>query len=100
MTIVEAFACGLPVIASRLGAMSEIVEDGRMGLHFEVGNPEDLAAKVAWAWAHPLQLAEMGQRAREEYESKYTAQRNYRLLMDIYHCSVTGQLKFVPRDRI
>lgn len=65
--------------------MAEIVEDGRTGLLFEPGNPEDLAAKVEWAWAYPRELAEMGREARREYEEKYTAERNYERLMAIYH---------------
>jgi glycosyltransferase involved in cell wall biosynthesis len=84
MTIAEAFACGLPVLASRLGAMAELVEDGRTGLLFEPGNPEDLAEKVAWAWAHSKEMAKMGREARREYETKYTAERNYEMLMAIY----------------
>jgi len=73
------------VIASRLGAMAEIVEDGRTGLHFRPGDPEDLAAKVEWAWAHPRDLKEISREARREYEEKYTAERNYEMLMQIYH---------------
>ena len=84
MSVAEAFACGVPVIASRLGAMAEIVEDGRTGLLFEPGNAEDLAEKVAWAWAHPREMAEMGREARREYEQKYTAEKNYEMLMAIY----------------
>jgi len=81
---IEAFACGVPVIASNLGAMAEIVEDGRTGLHFETGNSEDLAAKVEWAWTHEKEMLDMGRDAREEYEEKYTAERNYEMLMEIY----------------
>jgi len=84
MVIVEAFACGIPVIASRLGAAQEIVEDGRTGLHFTPGDPDDLAAKVAWAWTHPAEMAAMGRAARAEYEAKYTGGRNYQMLMEIY----------------
>ncbi len=84
MTIAESFACGLPVIASRLGAMAETVEDGRTGFHFEPGNAEALAARVAWAWSHPREMAEMGHEARREYEARYTAERNYEMLMAIY----------------
>lgn len=84
MVIAEAFACGVPVIASRLGAMAEIMEDGRTGLLFEPGNAEDLAEKVTWAWAHPREMEEMGKEARREYEAKYTAERNYEMLMEIY----------------
>jgi glycosyltransferase involved in cell wall biosynthesis len=84
MTIAEAFACGLPVIASRLGAMAEIVEDGRTGLFFEPGDPESLIEQIQWAWEHPRELAEMGRNARREYEMKYTAEKNYQMLMEIY----------------
>ncbi|MGQ9873581.1 glycosyltransferase family 4 protein [Leptodesmis sp.] len=84
LTIAEAFACGVPVIASRLGAMAEIVEDGRTGLLFNLGDAEDLAAKVEWAWANPDTMREMGREARQKYEQKYTAERNYQMLMEIY----------------
>jgi glycosyltransferase involved in cell wall biosynthesis len=84
MTIAEAFACGLPVIVSRLGAMAEIVEDGRTGLFFEPGDPESLIEQVQWVWEHPRELAEMGRNARREYEMKYTAEKNYQMLMEIY----------------
>lgn len=88
MTIAEAFACGLPVVAARLGAMAELVEDRRTGVLFEPGNSEDLAEKVSWAWSHPSEMAEMGQTARCEYEAKYTAERNYQVLMQIYQQAI------------
>ena len=90
MTIVEALSCGTPVICSRLGAMQEIVTDGETGLHFTPGNPEELADKVAWAWDHPRQLTDMGRAARQEYEQKYTAERNYASLMSIYHHAIAA----------
>lgn len=80
----EAFACGLPVIASRLGVMAEIVVDQRTGLHFEAGNARDLHAKVDWAVRHPDAMAEMGRNARAEYEARFTAARNYARMMEIY----------------
>lgn len=89
MTIIEAFACGVPVICSRLGAMQEIVADRRTGLHSSPGDPDDLAKKVEWAWAHPHDMEEMGHEARKEYEAKYTAEKNYRLLMEIYQRVIT-----------
>lgn len=91
MTIVEAFACGVPVVCSRLGAMEEIVADGRTGLHFTPGNADDLAAKVEWASAHPEEMAAMGRAARAEYEAKYTAQRNYPMLMEVYQKALAGK---------
>jgi glycosyltransferase involved in cell wall biosynthesis len=121
MTIVEAFASGLPVLATRLGSMAEIVQDGVTGLHFEPGNAADLAAKVTWAWNHPEELARMGRAARAEYEAKYQPSTNYEMLMDIYRgamarrarqgvvqsgsCCDPGELNYncrpsaMPRDR-
>jgi glycosyltransferase involved in cell wall biosynthesis len=97
MTIAEAYACGTPVIASRLGAMQEIVQDGRTGLHFTPGDAGDLAKKVEWAWAHPEEMREMGRNARAEYEAKYTAERNYKMLLDIYQQVIEGARKPLPR---
>nr|WP_259331163.1 glycosyltransferase family 4 protein [Thermus thermophilus] len=89
---IEAFAKGTPVVASRIGAVGEVTEDGRTGLHFRPGDPEDLAAKVEWLLAHPEELARMRKEARAEYETKYTAERNYEQLMAIYQgvCRIRG----------
>lgn len=84
MVSVEAFANGLPVIASRLGAMAEIIEDGRTGLLFTPGDAADLAAKVTAAAAQPDLLRALGQEARACYEARYTPQVNLRSLMAIY----------------
>jgi glycosyltransferase involved in cell wall biosynthesis len=84
VTIAEAFACGIPVICSRLGAMQELIADGRTGLHFASRDAGDLAQKVEWAWSHPQEMQAMGREAREEYLSKYTAEKNYPMLMQIY----------------
>jgi glycosyltransferase involved in cell wall biosynthesis len=84
LTIIEAFGAGVPVIASRLGAMMEVLEEGKTGLHFAAGDPNDLASKALWAWTHAKQMEVMGRAARAEYEAKYTAERNYQLLMEIY----------------
>ena len=88
LTVAEAFACSLPVIASRLGAMAEIVEHGRTGMHFTPGDFEDRASKFEWAWTHDKQTEEMGRETRKEYEEKYTAQRNYRMLIEIYELAI------------
>ena len=85
LVAIEAFACGTPVIAARVGAMKEIVADHESGLHFTPGDPNDLASKVSWAWFHPAEMEAMGSAARSEYKTKYTAEMNYRLLMEIYY---------------
>lgn len=83
-TLVEAYASGLPVIASRIGALAELVEDGVTGLLYEVGNAQDLAEKMAWAQSHPDRMRDMGRNARARYEMLYTPQVNLKSLTDIY----------------
>ena len=83
-TIVEAFARGTPVIASRLGAMAELVEEGRSGLRFEAGNAADLAARLRQALEDPRTFARMRRAARAEFERRYDASSNHRMLTEIY----------------
>jgi glycosyltransferase involved in cell wall biosynthesis len=92
-TIIEAFAQGTPVISSELGAMAEMIDHGRTGLHFETGNAQDLAEKILWANKHPNELVRMGQNARTEYEAKYTPERNYTMLMEIYEQAIENHAK-------
>ena len=89
-TLVEAMGCALPVIASRLGALAELVEDGVTGLLFEPGNAADLAEKMRWALAHPEAMAAMGAAARARYEALYTADRNYAQLTEIYREAIVA----------
>ena len=84
LVMAESLACGTPVIGSRLGAMQEVITDGRTGLHFTTGDSADLAEKVDWAWSHPSELIAMGHEARRDYEALYTPEVNYSLLMSIY----------------
>jgi glycosyltransferase involved in cell wall biosynthesis len=84
LTLVEAFGCALPLVASELGAMGELVENGRTGLTFRAGDAGDLAEKAQWAWGHPIEMSAMGRQARGEFEAKYTAGANYEALLKIY----------------
>ncbi|HEY7098501.1 MAG TPA: glycosyltransferase family 4 protein [Terriglobales bacterium] len=84
MAVAEAFACGTPVLCSQIGALQEIVRENVTGLQFTAGDPQDLAAKVLWAWENRAAMARMGRQARAEFESKYTAEKNYLMLMELY----------------
>ena len=83
-SIIEAFACGLPVITANHGAMAEIVAHEQTGLLFQPGDITDLAAKINWFITHPDQVVQMRQNARDEYEARYSAMHNYKILMEIY----------------
>jgi glycosyltransferase involved in cell wall biosynthesis len=78
--LVEAFANALPVIASRLGRLAEIVEPGRNGLLFEPGSARDLARRLAWAEAFPEKMRQMGECARADYEARFIADWSYQRL--------------------
>jgi glycosyltransferase involved in cell wall biosynthesis len=81
---VEAFAKGTPVIASNIGAIAELVNDGHTGRLFQAGDELDLADKIDWMLTHPIKVSQMRGAARAEFEEKYTAAVNYQRLMDIY----------------
>jgi glycosyltransferase involved in cell wall biosynthesis len=89
-TLVEAMGCALPVIASRLGALAELVEDGVTGLLFEPGSSADLAEKMRWAMANPERLAAMGVAAHARYKTLYSAERNYNQLIEIYRDAIAA----------
>jgi len=82
--IVESFACSVPVIATRLGAMEELIQNNKTGLLFEAGNKEDLIRKINYLWERKDLIEELGRNARKEYEKKYTAEKNYDMLIGIY----------------
>jgi glycosyltransferase involved in cell wall biosynthesis len=83
-TIIEAYAKGTPAVASRLGAMAELIDEGRTGTLFEAGNAVDLADRVTQLLDNPSQLAEMRVAARRRFAERYTAEANYRAIMEVY----------------
>lgn len=83
-TILEAFSRGTPTIASRLGAMAGVVDDGRTGYLFTAGDADDLAAAVQRLFADSAGLPRMREAARQDFEQKYTATLTYHGLIDLY----------------
>jgi glycosyltransferase involved in cell wall biosynthesis len=71
--LIEAYSNALPVIASRLGTLAELVEPGRNGLLFEPGSGRDLARRLTWAEAFPEKMRQMGECARADYEARFVA---------------------------
>lgn len=84
MIVAEAYAAGLPIIASSLGSLSALIVHGRTGRHFQPGDCKDLCSQVEWVLDNPEALLQMRRAARDEFDLKYTAHRNYELLMEIY----------------
>jgi len=85
MVILESFSVATPVIASRLGTMAEIIQDQLNGLHFEPSNAVDLRKAVETLSKDSALHAQLCQGARETWERLYSPDRNYELLMQVYH---------------
>jgi glycosyltransferase involved in cell wall biosynthesis len=88
LNIVEAFACGTPVLGASIGAIGEMVDDTRTGLHFAPNDPDALASTVTWCWANLSKVEAMGKAARQVYQERYTGKSTYPLLMDVYASAI------------
>jgi len=73
--IVEAMMSGLPVVASSVGGIPELVEDGRTGRLVPPGDAAHLAAAVIDILDHPDRAMQMGQTARRRIEEQYSFDR-------------------------
>ena len=84
LSILEAFACGKPVIASDLGGMTELVVHRERGLLVGPGDIEALAEAMRWMVRHPAAAREMGQTAQSYVLSQHGPEQHYQRLMDLY----------------
>jgi glycosyltransferase involved in cell wall biosynthesis len=95
-SMVEAFACGTPVMCSRLGAMQEVVEHGITGFHFNSGDADDLARTirhcVGLAAQKPDEYLALRRTARQRYEERYTAEQNAQQLEQIYERALNNSV--------
>ena len=91
MTIIEAFAAGLPVIAASIGSLPELVEEGETGLLFESGDRTDLRRAVAWAVGHPAEMRRMGERALGAYRERFTPEAGYAALTAAYRTAIASR---------
>jgi len=95
--IIEAYVHGVPVIASRHGAMAELVRHGETGLLFDAGDATKLREAVELAFRDPDKLRQMRREARREFERLYTADANYELLIGTYkNVLASSSVRAVP----
>jgi glycosyltransferase involved in cell wall biosynthesis len=84
MAIVEALSFGLPIIASRIGGLPEMVLDGHSGLLFEPGDPSALLRALCAFVSDTSRIEVMRQASRAHFDNYYTEQKNYETLIEIY----------------
>jgi glycosyltransferase involved in cell wall biosynthesis len=84
LTIIEAFATGTPVIASRLGSMAETITDGFNGLHFTANDENDLCEKISLFIKETETNFTFYKNARQTYLEKYHEDIHYSAILKIY----------------
>jgi glycosyltransferase involved in cell wall biosynthesis len=83
-TIMEAFAVGTPVVASRIGPPASMIVPGETGFHVQPGNVWELRERVEWCSSHFAELRAMRGRARQAFEANYTGVANAEILLTAY----------------
>ncbi len=84
LVVSEAMGHSLPVVASRIGALPEFVEERVTGLLFDPGNAVDLAQKISTLWNDPPQCRQLGDAGRRKAAQQYNEAHYYAQLMSIY----------------
>ena len=84
MTILESFACGVPVIVSDIGALPGLIHDSRNGLLFPPGDAMQLAEKMQFLVNNPTKAIAMGRNGYEEIKSNNNPEKHYTQTIDLY----------------
>ena len=84
MVVLEAYACGTPILASKIGSLDEIVLQDITGLKFTPGNPDDLTSTIQSLWPNKEKLLSYRTNARRQFDYAYSEKTNVTKLLDIY----------------
>lgn len=88
VVLAEAFAAGTPAIASRIGGIPGIVDDGRTGVLVSPGDVLALRDAIVAAWSNADETAEMGRRARREHAARMAPEPAYERLIEVYELAI------------
>jgi len=91
-SILESYALGKSVVASKIGGIPEIVINRKTGLLFDSKNIQDLKAKILLLWNNPSFAKEMGRNARIYLIKKFNSDRHYNDLMKIYSRTIHSNI--------
>jgi glycosyltransferase involved in cell wall biosynthesis len=89
MAVLEAYASGTPVVASAIGSLDEIVEEGVTGAKFEPGNADSLVDCMTRLLARPEKLRAIRKNVRRHFLNHYSEQRNMELLTTVYQAAIS-----------
>ena len=88
MVVVDAMALAVPVVASRIGGLPHVVDDGVTGSLFEPGNSEDLVQQVRRLWENPQLCNQMGRAGQQKVMREYSQDAYYHNLMAVYQKAI------------
>jgi N-acetyl-alpha-D-glucosaminyl L-malate synthase BshA len=89
LAALEAMACSVPTIATRVGGVPELIQDGHNGLLFDVGDTESMSAAAISLLSNPNRLEAMSKAGRKTAQDHFCASRVIPLYEDYYDRVVT-----------
>lgn len=95
----EAMAHGVPVIASRIGALNDTVREGRTGLHFAPGDPADLARQMRRLWDDPALCRTLGAAAHADVVARFSEDAHFDRLVAAYDAALSAPAISSPGTR-
>jgi len=85
LSVIEAQACGIPVVASRAGGLVDLIEDGRSGYLVPINDPAALANRIIEALRNPKQSKVMAQQARLNIEQHFSVEMMLKQTLKVYY---------------
>ena len=79
LTAIESMGCGVPIISTKIGSLKYLVQDGKNGLTFEVGNHKELTLKMEHLINNKTIALKFGKNGRKQFLKNYTDDFNYKL---------------------
>ena len=89
LAALEAMACSVPTIATRVGGVPELIHDGHNGLLFDVGDIESMSTAAISLLSNPTRLEAMARAARKTAQDHFCASRVIPLYEDYYDRVIT-----------
>ena len=90
VSILEAFAHGRAVVATRIGGVPELVDDGRTGIVFERGDDRELGYRLVELLSDPERITTIGRNAEASWSEEFTPDIHGRRLRAAYDAMVSG----------
>jgi len=84
LTLLEAMAAGLPIVASDVGGIPEAVRDGLEARLIRPGDTAELRSAIAWMLDHPTERTRMGERARSRVRAAFTDEQMCAKYLTVY----------------